>query len=290
MIDIIEQRSPEWHAARKGRVTASIVSAILGNSNYMTRQDAMRMLVREREGVEREFKGNPATEWGTYNEAGALAEFRLDTGLAVEAAPFVSFEDWGGGSPDGYTSDDGLVECKCPFGLRHTPAPVPFKSISEQPGYYDQMQFQMFVTGKRHCHFWQWTPHGTMRERVVYSQAWVDENVPRLRQFYAEYLDEPADDHLRPKRAVVDTPAAHMCIREWDEIAESLELLEARKKDLLAEMVAMAGDRDSDFAGRKLTLTKRKGSVRYKDALAHYAPKADLTAFQGKPSEFWGLK
>ena len=43
----MQQNTPEWHAARKGRVTASMVGAILGVAPYMTRADAMRRMVRD---------------------------------------------------------------------------------------------------------------------------------------------------------------------------------------------------------------------------------------------------
>jgi predicted phage-related endonuclease len=68
----MEQRSAEWHAARVGKITASRVGAILGNSPYKTRDDVMREMVREALGAELEFTGNVATEYGTANEINAM--------------------------------------------------------------------------------------------------------------------------------------------------------------------------------------------------------------------------
>ena len=64
-----EQRSPAWFEKRKGRVTGSIVGAILGLSPYMTRADAMRSMVRAAIGAPSEFTGNVATEYGTMHES-----------------------------------------------------------------------------------------------------------------------------------------------------------------------------------------------------------------------------
>ena len=287
-----DQRTPEWFEARKGRVTGSIVGAILGNAPYMTREQAMRSLVRDALGAEREFTGNVATEWGTHNEDGALFDFQLETGLIVKPAPFIKYDDWAGASPDGFVSDGALIEIKCPYGIKDKPAPVPFKLIPElsQPHYYDQMQFQMYVSGVDKCHFWQWTPHGTSHEIIDANQDWRDENLPILRQFYAEFLYElenNADEYLGELRVNIDTPKASKMVEEYDDIAEQLELLAERKKELLDEMVDMAGSKDACIAGRKLTLVEKSGAISYAKAVKELCPKADLEKWRGKPSSFW---
>ena len=59
-----EQRSEEWFDARKDKITASNVGAILGLSPYKKPDDVMREMVRAHFGAEREFTGNAATQWG----------------------------------------------------------------------------------------------------------------------------------------------------------------------------------------------------------------------------------
>ena len=103
---------------RKGRVTASIVGAILGNSPWMTRADAMRRMVREHFGAENEGKPNIATDYGNANEDNAILDFQMETGLSVTKSRFVTREDFAGCSPDGIVSDGWGLETKCPFGLR----------------------------------------------------------------------------------------------------------------------------------------------------------------------------
>ena len=289
---MIEQRTLEWHEQRKGRVTGSMVGAILGLSPYMTRADAMRTMIRAALGAPSEFTGNVATEYGTANEDGALVEFQMETELHVSPAPFVMHDDWLGASPDGFVSDGGLVEVKCPYGLRNDKIPI-FKAPHEQPHYVAQMQVQMFVTETTHCHFWQWSRHGTSLHRVAFDQGWIDENLPRLRQFHAEYLDELAsnpEEYLAPKRVEIDTPEARKMIAEWDELNENLDRLAERKKDLLADMVKASGERNAVFSGRKLTLTTRQGSISYAKAIAELAPRSDLSKWRGKGTKFWTIK
>lgn len=289
------QRTSAWHEARKGRVTASIAGAILGLAPYMTRADAMRVMVREALGAEREFVGNVATEYGTYHESGALTEYRMDTMHEVTPAPFVAYEDWLGASPDGYVENYGLLEIKCPYGLRKAPAgtPVPFKPIAEQPHYYAQVQVQLLATDRMWCHFYQWAPGGSKLELVKVDHDWRNENLPKLRQFYAEYLDELKNnpgEYLAPERAIIDTPEAARMIGEWDAVNEQLELLAERKKDLLADMVRVAGEKNSTFAGRKLTYTERAGAVAYAKVVKDHCRDVDLEPYRGKASQFWQVR
>lgn len=285
-----EQRSPEWFKARKKRVTGSVVGAILGLSPYSTRADAMRAMVRSALGVPSEFTGNAATEWGTAMEPMAIGEFEMETGHSVKPMPFVPYEDWLGASPDGAVSDGQGLEVKCPYGIRNDPHPA-FKTLADQPHYYAQVQIEMYVCGWGGLTFYQWTPHSSHTTFVHPDVPWLDENLPKLRQFYAEFLHEMEnpEEHLDPRRVTIDTPTAHQMLAEWDQLGEAIELATERRKDLLSEIAALAGERDALIAGRKLTLVKKEGAVSYAKALKALAPDADLSQWKGKPSQHWKL-
>jgi putative phage-type endonuclease len=123
MTNTATQRTEEWYAARKGRLTASMVGAALGLAPYQSQDDCLRALVRDMHGMPSEFEGNIATQHGNANEDLARAAYEMETGNTVEPAGFVAFEDWTGASPDGYVAEDGLVEIKCPFGISRTITP-----------------------------------------------------------------------------------------------------------------------------------------------------------------------
>jgi putative phage-type endonuclease len=285
----MEQRTPEWFAARAGRVTGSQVGGLLGLSPHVSEGDAFRALVRSVHGMDSEFKGNVATEYGTFHESGALAEYVMETGNAVDQVGFVTHGDWLGASPDGLVGDFGLIEIKCPFGQRDKNPPA-FKSIEDQPHYYAQIQVQLYCTGNKWCDFYQWSPHGTKLERVNYDPEWIGENLPKLHDLWKAAKDADPAEYEGPARKEYDTPEAAKLVTEYDELSEAIENATARKKDILARMVQIAGEKDAVIAGRKLTLVKRAGAVSYAKALAKYAPDADLEPFRGKPSEGWQLK
>jgi putative phage-type endonuclease len=287
----MEQRSLAWFEARKGRITASSVGAILGHAPYATRDDVMRRMVREYHGAPEEFEGNIATEYGTRNEAGALTEYIMETGNDVRAVFFVEREHWAGCSPDGFIGEEGGLEIKCPFGLRKDEDPA-FKPLKEQPHYYDQIQFSLWVTGRKWWDFYQWSPNGTMLERVEVDELWQAFSLPHLRQFHAEYVDErkTPDVYLEPKRPIIDTPEARRIMAEYDQICEALDRAEERKKELLSNMAVIAMDRNVVFAGRNLTKVEKAGAIAYAKAVKALLPNADLEPYRGKPSSYWVVK
>jgi putative phage-type endonuclease len=290
----MEQRSQEWFDARKGRITGSVVGAILGLDPNCTRDEAMRRMVRAYHGAPSEFKGNIATQWGITHEDEAREAFERREFLFVEKASFVVHPTilWLGASPDGFVGDNALIEIKCPFGLRDHDKPAPFKTAEAQPHYHAQMQVQMFVTGKPHCYFWQWTPHDDNLDYVYYDKIWMDENLPKLEAFYKEFLAECDDpeDYLEDKRATVDTPRALQMVAEYNDLQEAIARAEERKKELLENIVEMCGNKNSVFGGKKLTKIERAGSISYSAAVKHLAPDANLEPWRGKPTSYWTLK
>jgi putative phage-type endonuclease len=288
----MEQRTEAWFAARKGRITASRVGAILGNSPHGDRETVMRAMVREWHGAEPEFTGNMATEYGTFHEAGAMVEYQMETGNAVTTEGFVTREDWAGCSPDGLIGLTGGLEIKCPFGKRKMGEGDTFKPLADQPHYHDQVQFSLWVCERAWWDFFQWAPGKTMLETVKPCSKWRAKALPILRQFHAEYLHERehnAAQHLEPKRLFVDTPEAHRLMAEYDELAEAIENAKAKQEEVRARIIALAQDRSATIAGRNVTKIETAGRVAYAKAIAELLPDADLSKWRGKPSTSWRI-
>ena len=276
----MEQRSNGRFAARKGRITGSAVGAILGLNPWAVRNDVMRRMVREYHNQPSEFTGNSATQWGTAMEDVAIGDFEIECGHGVEEAPFVQWdEDWLGASPDGYVGDDALIEVKCPYGMRNQNPPT-FKSIDDQPHYHAQIQIQLLVTGREGCYFWQWSPYGTMSEYVPFDPQWVDENLPKLREFYAEYLVEREFPNAH-KHIDGGEVAARYAMAKAGLDAAKQEIEEA--KQALIDITNGEGGKVGDFT---VSRVKKRGNISYQKALKDLAPDADLEPYRivtGKP-------
>lgn len=297
--EIIPQRSAEWHAQRKMRITGSRIGAILGLSPWQKADDVLRAMVREYHGAESEFKGNIATEHGQHHETAAMLCFMRKTGLQVEQCGFFEYGDRMGASPDGLTSDGGVLELKVPYGLRKGGE---FKPLAEQPHYFAQLQMEMLSTGRKHGYFAQYrAPHGDPLdfdavqesihiERVEFDEGWLDANHHALDAFYQRLLaelDNPA--HLEPLRVEVDTPDAQALLDKIDRLRQRQKEAAEAEKMALDNLVELVGGKDATVCGRKLTLVKREGAISYSKAIKELLPDADLEKWRSKPSESWRL-
>lgn len=289
----MEQRSKEWFEARKGKLTGSNIGAALGVNPWKTPNDLIRSMVRDAHGAESEFNGNIATEYGTLHEPLALMDYLGKTGNHVEECGFIVHPDhsWLGASPDGLISADGLIEVKCPFGLRNKKGDdLVFKTAEEQPHYYAQMQIEMACTQRQWCDFYQWSKNGDNLERVEYDQKWFDENLPKLRAFYDLYLAELNNPtHIEPLIKEIETAVSKSLLDEYDRLSATIDDATARKKEVLESLVDISKGRNAIIHGRKLTQVERAGSVSYAKVVKEHLPDIDLSNYTGKPSKYWKL-
>jgi len=285
----MEQRSQEWFEARRHKLTGSNIGAALGVNPWKTPDDLIRSMVREYHGAPSEFSGNVATEYGHLHEPLAQMEYQSETGNFVEECGFFVHpeHDWLGASPDGLVGDDGLIEIKCPFGLRNkTGADLVFKTAEDQPHYYAQMQIEMACTGRSWCDFFQWTKRGTQIERIYFDPDWFNDALPTLRAFYDRYLSEMDNPtHLEEKEVEINTLGVKSLIDEYDEVCAAIDDATARKKEIMAELVKAAKERNAVMFGRKLTKVERKGSVQY--AKIPELKGIDLEPYRAKSSDYW---
>ena len=285
----MQQTDSHLSPERIGRVTGSTVGAILGCDPNTTAKDVMRAMVRRYHGEPPEFKGNIATDWGRLHEPLAKMDFLRTTGVLIEDCGFFIHpeHDWLGATPDGLIQEDGIAEIKCPFGIRNDPQPK-FKTAQEQPHYYAQMQVEMTCTGRVWAAFYQWTPHGDIAEEVLVDEGWWKENLPKLKAFHDQFLielDNPA--HLVPLRKEVESESAEYLIAEYDKLTAQIEDATARKKEILQELVEIAGGENADYGGRKLTRVDRVGSVNY--SKIPELKGLDLNQYRGDGTSYWRL-
>lgn len=291
----IEQRTHEWFAQRKGKITGSVAGAALGLNPYMTASQLIRRMVREYHGLESEFTGNIATEYGQLNEPMALLDFVNKYGYAVHEVGFYVHPDyaWLGASPDGIfennMGEECLLEIKCPFGLRNDLTPQ-FKTIEQQPHYYAQVQLEMACTGVNQLYFYQWNQYADSLEIVTFNKAWFDEAVVKLFAFYELYLHELKNPiHLDDLVQTIDTDESLKLLQQYDNVCEVLDNATKAKAELLQQIVELSKSQNSVIHGRKLTQVKRDGAISYAKAIKDLLPDADLTKYKGQPTTYWKL-
>jgi hypothetical protein len=149
------QGSQEWLQARCGKVTASRVHDIVATTKsggYTAgRKNYLAELVTERlTGVPAPSYQSPAMLWGIECEHKARFAYALDHGVEVEEVGFVPHPRItdAGCSPDGLLRTNGLLEIKCPNTATMIEVLLGAKT---DPGYINQMQFQLACTGRQWC-------------------------------------------------------------------------------------------------------------------------------------------
>lgn len=158
-----DQRTPEWMAARLGRLTGSVAADMLA-----TRKDkkeaAPRRNLRVRLALERivgrslesDFV-SPAMQAGIDREADACGIYEAVTGTILETVGFLAHDSlMAGASLDGYVNDfEGIVEVKCPLPATH----LEYLRTGVVPEEYQpQVENNLWISGARWCDWLSYCP------------------------------------------------------------------------------------------------------------------------------------
>lgn len=192
-----EQRSLEWFAQRRGKVTASRIGDILAtirNGNWAAaRKNYAAQLVTERlTGKDPEPFTNEHIEWGIAQEAPAREAYCKVTGSTVEEVGFVDHPTIGmaGASPDGLVDADGLLEIKCPTTATHI-ATLLEGEVNDR--YRLQMLWQMACTGRKWCDFVSFDPRLPENMQLFIKRFHADrQEIAEVEKAVEEFLHEVA--------------------------------------------------------------------------------------------------
>ena len=157
----MEQKSPEWFAARLGKATASRIADVMAKTKTgygASRENYLMELALERiTNAQAPSFMNAAMQWGVDWEPAARSIYELVTGKFVTEVGMIDHPTipMSGASPDGFVGEDGLIEIKCPESKQH------WKNLSTRKPdtkYVYQMQWQMACTGRAWCDFVSYDP------------------------------------------------------------------------------------------------------------------------------------
>lgn len=283
--------SPE----RNGRITASVVGAILGcKGAFNSRDKVVKDLVTAMIGNEVKRFSSRATEHGHVNEARAVQIYVEKNQLANlyytgDEQRFFPIETWLGATPDGLVDSRGLIEVKCPYSERY---------IEPSENYYAQMQIQMYCTDRDWCDFvvyWREQDGAEVHHitRIERNQEWLLVNLPKLKtcwdeaQALANNLDR-ASDLLAPEERTDDEWL--MYTNMYKDILANIEHYEQEKESVKRQLISLANEKPASGNGVSLNISQKKGSVKYSEALKKLCPDADLTPWTGEPTTVYTIK
>jgi putative phage-type endonuclease len=189
----MDQRTPEWFAARCGKVTASRMADVVAKTakgygasraNYMAELVVERLTGKPTEGFT-----NAAMQWGTDQEPFARDAYSAKTGELVTEVGFVNHPriENAGASPDGIVGA-GLVEIKCPNTASH----IEYLMSKEPPQkYYYQMQWQIGCAMAEFCDWVSYDPRMPQELQLLIVRIYRDEDCIKMLEAEVEtFLSE----------------------------------------------------------------------------------------------------
>lgn len=197
------QGSPEWLAARAGKVTASRINDVMASKTTAAYRDYRAQIVAEILTGQPQESGftNAAMQWGTEQEKFARAEYELACDWTVDEIGIVLHPtiERGAASPDGLVSTNGLVEIKCPKTATHLQTLIDKK----QPRQYEnQMLWQMACTGREWCDFVSYDPRLPEDLQLFVHRFDRDEKrITKIEEAVKQFLTEVNEmiDNIRKK-------------------------------------------------------------------------------------------
>lgn len=175
-----EQKSDEWLALRNNMLTASDVASVLGVNPYETPDDVMY----KKCGFKKRCDWSAADHGNRY-EAEArdiYAQKYNETVYEIGVVPHPQHM-WLGGSPDGITDSEKLIEIKCPVSRKIT---------NEVPKHYvPQVQLLMEILDLEVCDFIQYRPepYEFVVTRINRDRDWFQRSLPIMRDFWNRVIE-----------------------------------------------------------------------------------------------------
>jgi YqaJ-like viral recombinase domain len=172
------QRTPEWFAARCGRLTgtgAAAMVATIRTGEAAARRDLRTDLVVERlTGISRDQNGYKSLEmqWGIDHEADARRAYEAETGSVVTSCGFLAHPELAAGcSPDGLIRDVGVLEVKCPKSATHLET---LRSRRVPAIYLPPVRHALWITGCAWCDFVSFDPRFPEPLQLVIVRSTLD--------------------------------------------------------------------------------------------------------------------
>lgn len=165
----------QWEAARLGKFTASEIHKLMkpGRNKGQYFGDGALAYIKSKvaeiiTGERTPDVSSNAIEYGRSMEPEAFEVFNRERPelqakhYGISVPEFYPFGDFAGGSPDGETNDDGIIEIKCPYNstnhIEHLLLQTGLDLKDLAPEYFYQVQANMLFTGRSKAYFLSYDP------------------------------------------------------------------------------------------------------------------------------------
>lgn len=172
--DIKVDAELEWKIERAGHATGSNFGTLVVKdkkggftlSNSKTAETLIYKIAWERllksgnisNGLGRLEINSKATNHGSDWEDEARKKYEDITGnLVISENKFIKYDEWIGGTPDGFIDEDGIIEIKCPYnGGNHLKSMLTGEIYNSDYEY--QIQGYLWITNRKWCDFITYDP------------------------------------------------------------------------------------------------------------------------------------
>lgn len=271
----------DWHAARRGGITATDLPAILGLSRYKTAIDVwMGKLGHADDQLELGLGSNEAALWGIALEDAVARTWAEQTGVAVRRVGIIANEtsDWMRASLDRLVT--GCPDGRCAVEVKTRSGYVGDEWAAGVPADVEaQVRWQLLVSGLDHIHVialiggQRLVQHVVTLEgvdlstlmdpaRIVWDSVQSGE-APIMPEtvWTDEYLEQLHAD--RAGDVEVDVAASTLA-GDYQAVLDEIKQLEGRKAELRTQLIGALGEADTAlFGGRQLYSYKSSATRRW---------------------------
>lgn len=277
---MIIQRTPEWRAARAGRITGSRIATVLGRNPYQSRRQLISEMVREHHGIFDE-RDAPPLSWGRDHEGVALDDFAakhagFDDELIIGG--WLTVGDTLGFSPDARCPGKYLVELKAPFS----------QTIPNIPPehYSDQCQLGMAVANLPRAALHFWTPKESRTFWLEADEEWRRQALVEVGAFMVELRKALQE----PEQWIVAERDDGLWLGEAWAYKQANKAFKAAKKDLddaKERLLKLCNNAPARGGGVVVNWKERSGSVNWAAlAKAHNISQEEQDATRGESTRY----
>lgn len=281
----VEQGSPEWHALRKTKITATDSCVIMGASHWKTKTQ----LYHEKLSNDPPMTPNARMQRGIDLEPVARDLFNFKMSMDYKSA--VGIRGWAMASFDGMTPNweyviplsRSIVEIKCPGEKDHAIAlqgKVP-------DHYYPQLQHQMYVSGVKEAFYFSFDGIDGESITVKRDDKYIEKMLIEEKKFYDCLMNKTPPEPEEGDYIEREDDLWQQCASKWKYVMNSIKGLEKEEEELRNQLIFLSGESNTKGAGISLCQVLRKGNVDY--AKIPQLKGIDLDQFRKGSSNSWRI-